>query len=84
MADSATPDGAAAQAPATESIGAAATAYQAAKEVHIETSANLTEPPQVAVTSNVTKDVEMSDRTPDRVPASLPRNFKQTSTTNKY
>ena len=84
MADSATPDGAPTEAPVAESIGQVAAAYEVAMEIHhSETSANLPAPSPVAVPGNMTKDVEMSDRTPDRVPASLPFNFTQTLTTNR-
>lgn len=85
MADSAAPDGApeaiAPDAnPTPPSISAAAAAYQAAMEQPSATPADVASP--AVLPNNMTRDVEMSDRTPDRVPASTSFNFTQISPTN--
>jgi hypothetical protein len=82
MAESTTPDGAPTQAPAVESIGSVATAHEAAMQPQNATSATLSAASPAGLASNMTKDVEMSDRTPDRVPACIPFNFTQASRTN--
>jgi hypothetical protein len=68
MAESATPEGAPEQIPTAPNISATATAYQAAMQQESATPTSAASP--TALPSNMTtRDIEMSDRTPDRVPA---------------
>ena len=74
MAESATPDGAPEQNPPAPGISAAANAYQAATPTSAASPA--------ALPSYMAKDVEMSDRTPDRAPARLVFKLPQIPTAN--
>lgn len=82
MADAAPPEMVPESSSITPSVSDAATAYQSAMQQQSATPPSAAAASPVALPLNVTKDVEMSDRTPDRVPVCIPFNSTEIMSTN--